>query len=150
MMNVEMIYLDYNCFQRWFDDHSQMRIYMEALACQEIFSMAQEKKVTLVWSFMHLDETAVCPFPERKYEALRLSRLCSVRIGPEEDIHRLAVSLDESGRLGAKDTLHLACAIITKCDYFLTCDDKLVSSTKHLSLEVHIMNPVEYILKVVK
>ena len=34
---MDLIYLDYNCFQRGFDDPRQIRIQMEALACQEIF-----------------------------------------------------------------------------------------------------------------
>ncbi len=40
---MELIYLDYNCFQRGFDDPRQMRIQMEALACQEVFLKAERK-----------------------------------------------------------------------------------------------------------
>lgn len=29
---MDLIYLDYNCFQRRFDDYSQIRIQMEVLA----------------------------------------------------------------------------------------------------------------------
>lgn len=32
---MDLIYLDYNCFQRRFDDASQIRIKLEALACEE-------------------------------------------------------------------------------------------------------------------
>jgi|GEM_PF-5964085 len=32
-----LVYLDCNCFQRGFDDPGQVKIQMEALACQEIF-----------------------------------------------------------------------------------------------------------------
>ena len=83
---MDLIYLDYNCFQRGFDDHQQIRIQMEALACQEIFIRAEEGEIQLVWSFMHEDETILCPFPERKHEASRLANLCALRIGPEEEI----------------------------------------------------------------
>ena len=34
---MDLVYLDYDCFQRGFDDPRQVRIQMEALACQEIF-----------------------------------------------------------------------------------------------------------------
>lgn len=73
---MALIYLDFNCFQRGFDDPLQVRIQMEALACQEIFFRAEMKKVQLIWSFMHEDEAILCPFPERKYEVIRLSDLC--------------------------------------------------------------------------
>ena len=38
---TDLIYLDYNCFQRGFDDLRQTRIKMEALACQEILTQAE-------------------------------------------------------------------------------------------------------------
>ncbi len=31
MMNMQMVYLDYNCFQRGFDDPGQVKIQMETL-----------------------------------------------------------------------------------------------------------------------
>jgi len=146
---MDVIYLDYNCFQRGFDDPLQIRIQMEALACQEIFVRTEEEKVRLVWSFMHQDETILCPFPERKYEALRLSALCKVRIGPEEEIYRLAKAFQKKGGLSAKDALHLACASYSDADFFLTCDDRLIKRTKPLKLEMAVMNPVDYIREVV-
>lgn len=85
-----MIYLDYNCFQRGFDDPYQIKIQLEALACEEIFARAESGKVKLVWSFMHEDENILCPFLERKIEVLRLSALCKVRSGPEDEILELA------------------------------------------------------------
>lgn len=120
---MDLIYLDYNCFQRGFDDPRQIRIQMEALACQEIFLIAEREMIRLIWSFMHQDETILCPFPERKFEALRLATLCKVRIGPEEKIHKLALSFQKEGRLSAKDAIHLACAFCSNADFFLTCDD---------------------------
>lgn len=61
-----LVYLDYNCFQRGFDDPAQVRIQMEALACQEISARTARSEITLAWSFMHEDETILCPFPVRR------------------------------------------------------------------------------------
>lgn len=142
---MDLIYLDYNCFQRGFDDPGQVRIQMEALACQEIFIRAERGEVQLVWSFMHEDETTLCPFPERKYEVLRLGTLCTVRVGPEEEIYTLAQSLQARGGLSAKDAVHLACASSIKAGFFLTCDDTLRKQAQRLNLEIAVMNPVDYI-----
>ncbi len=142
---MDLIYLDYNCFQRGFDDPRQIRIRMEALACHEIFVRVEEDKARLVWSFMHEDETILCPFPERKYEVLRLADLCQVRVGPEEEIYKLAKSFQKKGGLSAKDAVHLACASYIGADAFLTCDDRLIRQAKRLKLEMVVMNPVDYI-----
>jgi len=148
-MDIDLIYLDYNCFQRGFDDLGQIRILMESLVCQEIFTMAEGNKVRLVWSFMHEDETILCPFTERKYEVFRLATLCKVRVGPEEEIRKLAESFEKKAGLSAKDALHLACTSYSNANFFLTCDDKLIKQAERLKLKTKIMSPIDYIREVV-
>jgi predicted nucleic acid-binding protein len=97
-------------FQRWFDDPYQVRIQLEALACQEIFVQAEHKKLILIWSFMHQDETVACPFPDRAFEAVRLSKLCEIIVAPEDSIYETAKGFLERAGLSAKDALHVACA----------------------------------------
>lgn len=144
---MDLIYLDYNCFQRGFDDIRQLRIHMEALACQEIFLRAEYNKIKLVWSFMHEDETLLCPFPERKFEALRLAQLCKNRMGPVDGIYKQAKLFETKGRLSAKDAVHLACATYIKADFFFTCDDILIKKGKKLKIpELIIENPIDYIM----
>ena len=142
---VVLLYLDYNCFQRGFDDPLQVRIQMEALACQAIFSGAEREAVTLVWSFMHQDETFICPFPLRQQEALRLSTLCKVRIGPEAEIYTLAHEFQNKANLDAKDAIHLACAVFMQASAFITCDDSLIKRARRLNLSIKFANPVDYI-----
>lgn len=64
---MNLLYLDYNCFQRRFDDPRQIRIQIEALACQGIFAFAENQLLQLIGSFMPEDETTLCPFPELDY-----------------------------------------------------------------------------------
>lgn len=147
---MDLIYLDYNCFQRGFDDHRQVRIQMESLACQEIFARTETGHLQLVWSFMHEDETIFCPFPERKYAVLRLASLCQVRVGPVEDIRRLALSFQQQAGLSAKDAIHLACAVHVGATAFLTCDDELLRRVKSLDLPMMVMNPVDFVRREVE
>ena len=142
---MDLVYLDYNGFQRGFDDPTQVRIQMEALACQEIFDMAESNTIQMVWSFMHQDETLLCPFPIRQYEASRLATLCKVRVGPSQEIALRARLLQEQGGLGTKDAIHLACAVEIKANYFLTCDDPLMKKAQRLQLATTVLNPVDYI-----
>jgi predicted nucleic acid-binding protein len=147
---MDLIYLDYNCFQRVFDDPRQIKIQLEALACEGILARTEKKEVRLVWSFMHEDENIFCPFLERKIEVARLSTLCKIRIGPGKEIYNLAKDFQRRAKLSANDAIHLACAYHAKCRYFLTCDDELIKRAKRLNLEIKIMNPVEYIREVEK
>jgi len=141
---TDLLYLDVNCFQRWFDDQRQVRIQMEAIACREVFTRLESGELDLVWSFMHQDEMDLCPFPERQAAMLRLSELCKVRVGPEQTIYDLAETLLQQGPLTAKDAIHLACAVSSKSVAFLTCDDRLINRAKRVGLDIEIVNPVNF------
>ena len=145
---MDLIYLEYSCFQRGFDDPRQIRIQLEALACEEIFAKAEKKEVRLVWSFMHEDENIVCPFMERKLEVYRLSTLCEIKIDPNKEIYHLAKNFQEKTRLFSKDAIHLACAHYANSKFFLTCDDDIIKYAKRLELKMKVMNPVDYIREV--
>jgi hypothetical protein len=142
---MDLIYLDYNCFQRRFDDPSQIRIQLEALACEEIFLRAEIEEIQLAWSFMHEDETLLCPFPNRLNVAFILSALCKVRVGPEDEIYESALEFQGRCNLTSKDAVHLACAHFIKADHFLSCDNRLVKQAKKLGLDMEISNPVDYL-----
>jgi predicted nucleic acid-binding protein len=145
---MQLIYLDHNCYQRGFDDLSQIKILLEAIACQAIFAKAENSELKLIWSFMNEDETHLCPLPERNYEITKLSKLCKVRIGPEKKIIDKAKEYQAKSNLTSKDAIHLACAWYSTADYFLTCDNDLIKSAKKIELEFEVMNPVDYIRKV--
>ncbi len=142
---MDLIYLDYNCFQRGFDDPRQIKIQIEALACEEIFKMAEEKIIKLVWSFMHEDENILCPFLERKLEVARLSALCKIRVGPDRVIYDIAKGFQQKANLSSKDAIHLACAHYSSGKFFITCDEQLIKYAKRLSLEIKVVNPIDYI-----
>ena len=143
----ELLYLDYNCFQRGFDDPAQVRIRMESDACESIFEQAAGEGVTLVWSFMHEDENRLCPFTDRKTEIARLSVLCRVRVAPLEPIRLRALDLQREMGVGAKDALHLAAAVHARADWFVTCDDGILSKADRLRVAVRVVDPVDYVLK---
>jgi hypothetical protein len=141
---VRRLYLDYNCFQRRFDDQRQPRIRGEAQACVFILEQAGSE-VELVWSFMHEDENAFCPFPARRVEVGRLTERCAISIRPVEAVRRRAHELQGIGNLSAKDALHVACAVQAKADWFLTCDDQLLRRFARLNLGLRAANPVAYL-----
>ncbi|MBM4039276.1 MAG: type II toxin-antitoxin system VapC family toxin [Planctomycetes bacterium] len=141
----DLVYLDYNCFQRGFDDHRQVRIRMEAAACEEVFAKAEEGVVRLVWSFMHEDECALCPFPERALEALNLACVCAVRVGPTEEVRTAARSIQQEANLSARDAVHLACARAAGANVLLTCDDDFLRRAPKAAAGIAVMNPVDYV-----
>jgi hypothetical protein len=144
---MNLIYLDYNCFQLGFDVLQQIRIQMEALASEWIFEQAQMGRLTLAWSFMHDDENHLCPFLDRQIEALRLSELCLIKIAPETEIYNRAKEFHQTANLSPKDAIHVSCAVFINADYFITCDDRLLKQTNRLNLHTEAINPTNYLMK---
>lgn len=144
---ADLLYLDYNCFQRGFDDPRQRRIRLEAEACEKIFEDAECGRIDLVWSFMHDDENRACPFIDRAQEVVRLAAICRVRIRPEEPIRASAARIQAVAGLSAKDALHVAAAEFAKAAWFVTCDDEIVSKGSRLPVAVVATNPVDYVSK---
>jgi hypothetical protein len=101
-----IVYMDHNCFQRGFDDPRQIKIQLEALACEEIFSRAG-KKIHLIWSFMHEDENMLCPFIERKLAVNSMKKLCQIHVEPVDEILEMARSYVITAHLSPKDAFML-------------------------------------------
>lgn len=93
----------------------------------------------------HEDETLLCPFPERQAIAIELSTLCQIRIAPDASIYQLAQDFLNRGNFSAKDAAHLACAVQSQADFFLTCDDQLRRQANKLGLTIKVGNPIDYI-----
>ena len=55
---------------------------------------------------------------------------------------KLAEELEKLG-LRSKDCLHLACAISSGCDIFLTTDDGILKKRNDIS-KIRVLNPVDY------
>ena len=121
------IYLDNCCFNRPYDDQRQMRIYLETQAKLHIQQLIVQKKLKFVCSFILRYENNENPDVSNRNSIAQFFVNASEYVGNEnmEDILRTAKELMNQG-IKMKDATHLACAIISGCDYFITTDDKLI------------------------
>lgn len=143
------LYCDMNIYNRCFDDQSQLRIKLETAAIEGIFALAESGRLTLLWSFILDYENSLNPHEERKEGVQLLSGLCRDTISPSPEIVALARAIIKRSKVKPRDALHLACAEVRGCDYFVTCDDTLVSifqrSRRRPKLKVKAINPVEFV-----
>ena len=137
------VYLDNCCFNRPFDDQSQIRIQLEAQAKLYIQEQIKIGNIKLVWSYILDYENAFNPFEERKIVIQKWKDIAKLDINENENILKTA---DEIAALGlkSKDAIHISCAIESKCDYFLTTDDKLIKKLKD-NKKITVVNPLNFI-----
>lgn len=140
------IYLDNCCFNRPFDDQSQIRIKLETEAKLKIQADIQDGKFELIWSYILEAENMANPFDERK-KSIREWKCHSVMIVKEEEnILEKARRLSQVG-FRSKDALHIACAISARCEYFITTDDKIINK-QNLITGLILTDPIGFIKEV--
>ena len=141
------IYLDMNIYNRPFDDQTQMRIRLEAMAAMMLISLTEAGLFTAFWSFVLAYENSRNPFPERRAFVEQLGQVCQQTIEPNSSIKTLGQALQDHHQVRGRDALHLACAEIAECDYLVTCDDGLIKRGKRLQqtgvLTVQVINPID-------
>ena len=137
------IYLDTCCYNRPYDDQQQTRIHLEALAKLHIQQSLANSDFDFVWSFILEFENSKNPYSLRRETIHKFSYRCVQYIDESnaDEITKMAESIISNG-VKAKDALHVACAIYSSCDYFLTTDDRLL---KYKTERIKIMSPVQFV-----
>ncbi len=138
------VYLDNCCYNRPYDNQSQIRIQLESQAKLYIQDQIRLHKIELVTSYV-LDyendnnrsiqkKTLINRFM-KEYSSFYVSNL------RESEIRQIASSIMQTG-VKEKDAYHVGCAILAECDYFISTDDRLL---KYHSDKITLVSPGEFI-----
>jgi len=136
------LYLDNCCFNRPFDDQSQMRVRLDTEAKLAIQREVRDGLVELAWSYLLDFENSANPSEERKESIEGWRRLAATDTAESEVILDLARAIHQVG-LKELDALHLAAAISLECDIFLTTDDGILKRREKIS-GIRILNPIDF------
>ncbi len=137
------LYLDNCCFNRPFDDQTQLRISLEAQAKLAVQAMILSGKHSLVWSYMLEFENLHNPFDIRRNSIAKWKDIAKENVLENENILSLAETLIGVG-LKTKDAIHVACASEAGCDYFLTTDLGILKKSIEI---IKVINPIEFIIE---
>ncbi len=138
------IYLDNCCYNRPYDDQTQVRIHIEAEAKLYIQNMVKQGKLELVTSYMlDIENSANHSATKRASinDFMKLYETLYVTVEQAEEINLLAAEIVKTG-VKTKDAVHVACAIFARCDYFISTDDRLL---KYKDERVQLVSPCEFI-----
>lgn len=143
-----LVYLDTCAIQRPFDDHSQIRIAVEAEAVLSLIELVERKDLRLLSSEILLLEVEKNPYPTRREFALEVLSLASKTVQVTERIELRSRMYVESG-ISPSDALHLASAVEAKADVFNTTDDSLYRKGQSISTRAtRVLSPLELIEEV--
>jgi predicted nucleic acid-binding protein len=135
------VYLDNCCFNRPYDDQSQVRIWLETQAKLHIQNLVYENKIELAWSFILKFENSRNIFSSKRKAIAQWENLSSSFIEKSDKITAIAKEIAATG-VKEFDAIHVACAIAGYCEYFITVDKRLL---KYRDERIIVCNPIEFI-----
>jgi len=137
------VYLDNCCFNRPYDDQSCLKIELETKAKLKIQEMVVNDELELATSYIPEQENDDNPYSERRIIIEDFFKYATVDVDETKEIIDIAEFVRDAG-LKAKDALHLACAIVAKCDYLLTTDKRFL---KHKDDRIRLLNPMQFLVE---
>lgn len=138
------IYLDMCCYNRPYDDQSQLKISMETQSKLYIQTLIKDGKLELATSYMLRYECSNNPFEMRRNAIFDfIDRNTCVYVGIERQtvIETKAAEIMKTG-VKYKDACHVASAIYAECEYFISTDTRLL---KYKSREIKMVTPIEFV-----
>jgi len=138
---MKRIYFDNCSYNRPFDDQSEVIIRLESDAKLYIQELVKEQKLELVWSFVLDYENSFNPFADKRERIQAWRNLAIHYRGYSPQVMGKAASLMQLG-LKQADASHIACAILSQANYFITTDKGILN--KNIT-EIHVINPMTFI-----
>jgi predicted nucleic acid-binding protein len=137
------VYLDNCCYNRPYDNQSQLRISLETQAKLYIQQLIRNDQLEMASSYVLHYENGQNPYRTRKTAIAEFMHNCKefINIDQARLIQERAESIINTG-VKTKDAYHVACAIEAKCDFLLTTDDRLL---KYHTDEIELLNPLDFI-----
>ena len=138
------IYLDNCCYNRPYDDQTQLRISLETQAKLYTQNLIRTGMLELVSSYVLRYEIALNPnIKARESITEFVSQFSSVYVGNgnSHDILDVANTIQSTG-IKKMDALHVSCAIFASSDYFISTDKRLL---KYQTNKLKLVTPIEFI-----
>ena len=141
-----LLYLDCCCFNRPFDDLSQIRVRLEAEAVEWILEESRTGRFTIVTSDYLIQELLRNPNPERRTNTTAMTQYAGLHVPALESCAYRASQIENLAITGF-DALHIAAAELAKCDYLVTTDDRLLKKCQRHqnTLMVSTLNPIDIV-----
>ena len=140
------VYLDNCCYNRPFDDQSQLKINMETMAKLSIQQDIRDNNIELVTSYILVAENSANRFDSKRNDIQRFIDTYTHTYVSEDSSAKVKGLAEDIMNTGVKlmDACHVACAIIAGCDYFISTDKRLL---KYKTTDIKMVNPIDYIME---
>jgi predicted nucleic acid-binding protein len=137
------VYLDNCCYNRPYDDCSQLSVKKEADSVEYINELIQYGAISLTTSYILLYEVNKISDLYKKEQIYEMLKYTSryIDINRKDIIEKMSIEIQKSG-IKMYDAFHVACAVFSNCDYFITTDKRLLN---YRTDKIEMVNPIKFV-----
>lgn len=138
------VYLDMCCYNRPYDDQSQIKVSLETQAKLHIQDLIQKKHLELVTSYMLRYECGQNPYEMRRRAIMQFvdtHTAAYVGLERKNEIVSMSTEIMRTG-IKFKDACHVASAVYANCEYFISTDKRLL---KYKTDRIKLVNPIDFV-----
>lgn len=135
------LYLDNCCFNRPFDDQSQLIVRLETEAVLFILEKIKTGDIKLIWSYILDSENNASPSLRRKKSVHAWKSFAQSDVVESETLLKLMESFEDRG-VKSFDALHLAAAVVASADFFVTVDRGILNKSLP---EIRVCTPENFV-----
>ena len=138
------VYLDMRCYNRPYDDQSQLRVAMEAQSKLHIQNLIKDGSLELIGSYTLDYEVSRNPYEMRRQAIVQFIRDNMKGYAGAERAELIEPIAEEIMKTGVKekDAYHVASAIYAGCEYFISTDIRLL---KYKTDRIKLVTPIEFV-----
>lgn len=140
------VYLDMCCYNRPYDDQSQIKVSLETQAKLHIQDLIQQGRLKLITSYMLRYECSQNPYEMRRKAIMQfidIHTMGYVGLERKDIIESMAAEIMKTG-VKFKDACHVASAIYSECEYFISTDMRLL---KYKTDKIKMVTPIEFVTR---
>lgn len=138
-----LVYLDICCFNRPFDDQTQLLIRLQTEAKLSIQNAIRGGSLSLAWSVIMDLENAANPDSDRREAIAWWKHLSDTDVDASAEIEARAEQLGLRG-LKPMDALHVASAIEAGASWLLTTDTALLKKMQG-DRRIRVADPIDFV-----
>ena len=139
------VYLDNCCYNRPFDDQSQLRVQLEIEAKLRIQRLMKAGVVEYAWSKVLDYELGQSPYYDQIEEICDWAEWATIYVDMDDVIAAEGAAIMRYG-IKRMDALHLASAKAAGCDWFLTTDRGILKHVTSLG-GMKVANPIDFVME---
>lgn len=142
------VYFDNCCYNRLFDDRSNIKNYLEREAVLIVMQKAFENELEIVGSdILEIEMSKIKNDVKRNDVEGVYHALISGSVKADPEVKERAVQIGQISNIRNFDCLHLASAEMS-ADVLLTTDVKFLKGCHKIDVKVEVKNPVEFVMEV--